>query len=160
MAADVEKAGGVIDFRPTEGGGHMDGVFVRFGEIWPEMAKQARNAYPERFERRITSAARPDAYWLRALGIDAQEFNPWGAPCRVAGEIDGQTLKVTAEGCDEVVVLISSRMVDVGKTVTIELNGKKAWRKKPRPDPETALLVARLRGDGAAFGASVTLKVD
>jgi poly(3-hydroxybutyrate) depolymerase len=160
MVADVKKAGGDVDFRPTEGGGHMDGVFVRFGEIWPEVMKRTRNAYPEKFERRIVSAVRPDAFWLRALGIEAREFNPWGAPCHVRGEIDGQTLKVTAEGCEKIVVLISPRMVDVEKSVTIELNGKKVWKKKPKADPEAALEVARLRGDGAAFGAVVELKAD
>ncbi len=159
MAADVEKAGGIIDFRPTEGGGHMKGVFSRFGEIWPEMAQRRRDPNPAKFERRIVSGARPDAYWLRALGIAAAEFNPWGAPCRIAGEIDGQTLRVSAEGCDEIAVLISPRMLDVGRTVTIELNGKVVWRKKPQPDAPAALELARLRGDGVTFGATVVLSV-
>lgn len=159
MADDVARAGGVIDFRPTEGGGHMDGVFVRFGEIWPEMAERVREPNPAKIERKLVSGARPDAFWIRALGVEAAELNPWGAPCRVAGEIDGQTLKVTAEGCEQVVVLLSPRMVDVGKTVTIELNGKKAWSGKPRADAATALEVARVRGDGRTFGAAVTLDV-
>ena len=101
----------------------------------------------------------PDAFWLRATGIEAREFNPWGATCRVGGEIDGQTLRVEAEGCDEVTVLIASEMVDVSKAVTIELNGKKAWRKRPKADAHAALDVARERGDGRGFGAVVTLKV-
>jgi len=160
MCDDVAKAGGDVDFRPTEGGKHMDGVFVRFGEIWPEMAKRARDPCPTRFERKIVGPARPGAYWLRAVGIAAGEFNPWGAPCRVAGEIDGQTLRVEASGCEQVVVLIRSTMLDVGAPVTIELNGKRAWKGRPDPAPRTALDVARERGDGTGFGASVTLTVE
>ncbi len=156
---DLQKLGGDVDFRPTEGAGHMDGVFVRFGEIWPEVMQRTRNPYPTKFERKFVSGVRPDAFWLRALGIAEGEFNPWAAPCRVAGEIDGQTLRVEASGCDEIAVLISSAMVDVTKPVTIELNGKKAWKKRLRPNARAALDVARERGDGRAFGAVVTLKV-
>ena len=55
---DLKALGGTVDFRPTEGGGHMNGVFVRFGEIWPEVMKQERNPYPVSFERLLLSDTR------------------------------------------------------------------------------------------------------
>ncbi len=159
-AADaLKKRGGTVDFRPTEGGGHMNGVFVRFGEIWPDMAKLTRNPFPKKFERKLVGPTRPDAYWLRALGVEADEFNPWGAPARVTGEIDGQTLRITAEGCEKVVVLLGTEMLDLDESVTIELNGRKVHKKRVKPDAETALEVARLRSDGGHFSAAVTLTV-
>ena len=159
MCADLEALGAPVDFRPTEGGGHMNGVFSRFGEIWPEVMKRTRDPYPAKFARTVMSNERGDAYWLRAIDVTGRDFNPFKAKCRIAGEIDGNTLRVEATGCEQVEVLISSEMVDVTKTVTIELNGKKAWKGKPKPDPEAALETARRRGDGRTFGASVVLKV-
>lgn len=158
MVDDVRAAGGNVDFRPTEGGGHMDGVFVRFGEIWPEMAKQTRNAYPKRVERKITSALRPGAYWLEARGIEASEFNPWGPPCHLTGSVDDQVIEVTASGCKQVTVFLSPKLVDVTKTVTIKLQGTTAWRGTPKPDPRGALDLARVRGDAVTYGANVTLE--
>ncbi len=153
----LRELGGDVDFRPTDGGGHMDGVFVRFGEIWPEMRKRRRDAYPKQFERRLVSGARPDAFWLRAEGVAAKGFNPWAPPCRVAGTIDGQTLRVEASGCERVVVLVATGMVDVAEPVTIVLNGKKKWSGRLEPDARAALDVARERGDAAPFCTAVPL---
>ena len=49
--------------------------------------------------------------------------------------------------------------VKLSKKQITRPNGKKAWKKKPKPDPRAALDVARARGDGRGFGAVVTLKV-
>ena len=159
MVDDVQAAGGSVDFRPTEGGGHMDGVFVRFGEIWPEMAKLTRTAYPKRVERKITSALRPGAYWLQADGIEAAEFNPWGPPCHVKANIEGQEIRVSAEGCKRVIVFLSPKLVDVTKPVSIHLNGKSAWSGIPTPEPRQALDLARTRGDAVTYGACVSLEL-
>ncbi|MEZ6010192.1 MAG: hypothetical protein R3F05_20850 [Planctomycetota bacterium] len=158
MVDDIKQAGGTVDFRPTEGGGHMDGVFVRFAEIWPEMARRTRDAYPKRVERKITSDLRPGAYWLRAGGIEAREFNPWGPPCHLTGTIDGQTVEITATGCRQVTVFLSPHLLDVDQDVTINVGGKQAWRGRLEPDPRAALELARTRGDAATYGASVTLE--
>ncbi|MCE9635914.1 MAG: hypothetical protein K8T90_09430 [Planctomycetes bacterium] len=157
-ADDLKAAGGTVDFRPTEGGKHMEGVFPRFGEIWPLMAAKVRDPYPKSFTHDFVGGARGDAFWLRAADVPAGDFNPFGPAARVTGTIDGQTVRVTSEHVAKLDVLLATPMLDFTKSVRIELNGKKAFEGKLTPDPRAALDCALRRGDGRTFAATVSLR--
>ena len=148
-----------VDFRPSQGGEHMDGVFVRFKEIWPEVMKRRRVARPKTFVHHFVSEERPWCYWVGVAGIAAKEFNPWGAPCKLEASIKDQHILIDVKGCKTVTIHLHSNMLDLEKPLQVTLNDETKTIKTLAPDPERALESAWLRGDAAAFSAFVDLKV-
>ncbi len=158
-AESLENMGAPVDFRPTQGGTHMKGVFVRFKEIWPEVMKQRRNPSPETVEHHFVSGERPWCHWVGVEGIRAKEFNPWGAPCRIHASIKNQHITVEATGCTSLSLHLNSAMLDFDKPLKVTLNDKTKTLKSLKPDAERALETAWRRGDAAAYSAFVDLKV-
>ncbi|MHC5012614.1 MAG: hypothetical protein ACYTG6_16995 [Planctomycetota bacterium] len=159
-AADaLEALGAPVDFRPIEGGEHVAGVFPKWREMWPDVTAKVRDPHPRAFERLLVSDARPGAFWLRADGIEAGAFNPFAPPVRIAGEIEGQTVRLEANGVASLTVYLASDMVDLTKRVRIEVNGRKAYAGRPKPDPRAVLDLARERGDGAPYATAITVEV-
>lgn len=144
----------------VEGAGHGGPVFARVTDGLAWLRERRRDPVPRSVSKSLATLHDPWAYWLRVDELDRVGSPEAGAEPTggVDAEVEGQTVRVYSEGVGRLTVLLAPRLVDLERPVTVEWNGRRAHRGRVEPDLDTALVLARARGDwGALFPAVVRL---
>ncbi len=161
MEGKLKEIGADVTLTRVENGPHTGITFAKWRDVWPEVAKRKRsNRYPKKIEATLLGPGRSWVHWLHVAGMPDSGFAIGKKPGRVAGEIDGQTIKLTIQGPKTATVWLSSEMVDLDRKVGIVVNGKAIFAGKPKKTPRKALEALIDRGDaGAVYSACVAFKV-
>ena len=118
------------------------------------MYKFTRDPLPAKVVWKQDDVTQARYYWLRV-----NEENQKGGSL-VTAAITGQSVQITAEGIDSIVVRLNDTMIDLDQPISVVTNGKKAFEGKV--GRSLAVLRESLyeRGDPASvFSAEVTAKI-
>lgn len=150
-----------VEFTRVENGPHTGITFGRWRDVWKAVEKKKRSErYPKEFEATLLGPGRTVVHWIEMTGMKDSGFQIGQKPGRVKAKIDGQRIALEVEGPKEIVVWLSSEMVDLDETVTIALNGQPAFSGKPKLAFRAAAEFAIRRGDGGTvYSAAIPLRV-
>ncbi|MGJ8643131.1 MAG: transglutaminase domain-containing protein [Luteolibacter sp.] len=120
---DLQKADpGGYKHRVTiyEGLGH--GMRGKEAEVIPRMAAEIRNSWPSKIVWLQDDTTHERFYWLGVQKDGAVKRR------RLEAVVDGQNIFVTGEDVSGLKFWLSDELLDLGKEVTVSVNGKEAFR--------------------------------
>ncbi len=159
-AEALRKLGCTVEYVEVAGGAHTDTVPHR-GRAGRWMLERRREICPKAFEVRVLSPEVVDHYWLTVTRFEGFPKDP--DPKRPVASLEakvepGNRVVLKTENVAGLQVHLDSRLVDLGKPVTVVWNGREAFKGAVSPSVESLVSTA-LRGMdcGAAFPVSVPI---
>ena len=139
----------------------MVGIYPELGhwmigkdvESLPWMAKFTRNPWPSKIIWRQAKGITSRFYWLQIPEKQLAKGQ------RMAAEVDGQAITITAENTKRLVVRLSDQFVNLDEPVSITVNGEEKFNGKVKRSVREIIKSLGQRGDPSSV-AMASVKVN
>lgn len=150
-----------VKYVEIEGAGHDGSVWggLRGGLEW--LKDKTRVRYPKRVSFSLQTERHAWCYWIRVDRIEKEgDGRAQSKPTAgIAGEIEGQTIRLGSEGVKRITLALSPKMLDLEKPIAVVWNGKEVFRGAVEPSIETLLEFVHEKADWRqTFQAKLELK--
>lgn len=137
----VAPDGYIHESHIIEGKGHwMDRLDAA---ALPWMSQYRRNAWPRHIVWQQETVLKPYFYWI---GVPPEEMKRGK---RIDVMVKGNTIDVTRCDYSRITLYLSESLVDLNKSVTVRIHGKKVYARKVSPSASTYQKTLHLRQDPA-----------
>ena len=143
------------------GAKHEVAVWQHLHEGLSWIAERPRDPYPVRVAKSVQTLRQPWCYWVRIERIAKEGSGEAGSPMTASLEAvrEGQAIRVTSKGVEELTLALSSDMLDLERPVTVTWNERKAFEGSPKRDFARCAAVALEKVDWrGTFEAFVELR--
>jgi poly(3-hydroxybutyrate) depolymerase len=147
--AALALLGGTMRYREEPEAAHDYAVWKHLPEALRELGKSPRALHPRRVSKSVASAHDRRAYWLAIDALAAAGDGKASTPpaAGIDGEIEGQTVRLFAEGVTRARIGLASELVDLAKPVEVHWNGARVHAGPVTPSARALLELAGETGD-------------